>query len=100
VAYHRWFFAVLNKTWANQSYFKSVDHLRHALLLRLGYVERIHLKGGAEVQIPMSMSFSKMSREEFDAFATQCINFICEEVLVHMEPNMLRAEIENMVGIQ
>lgn len=98
-AFHRWFFTLLNKVHANQDYFKTVDHLRYALLCRLGYVDRIVLRGGREVTVPKSMSFAKMNREEFDRFAEAAIKFICEEVIPGMEPTALRTEIEEMVGI-
>lgn len=100
VQYHRYFFALLNKVWANQQYFKSVDHLRKALLIRLGYYDKIVLKNGLEVYIEQSMSFSKMDKTTFDKFATECINLICEEIIPNMDANGLRRELENMTGIQ
>lgn len=97
-AYHRWFFALLNKVWLNQEYFATVDHLRHALLVRLGYVDRVKLKSGAVVLIPKSMKFSRMSREEAGKFMADAVKFMCEEVIPNMDGNALRAEIESMVN--
>ena len=97
-AYHRWVFALLNKVHANQDFFQTVDHLRYALLARLGYVDRIVLRGGREVTVPKSMSFAKMSAEEFGRFAEAAIKFLCEEVIPGLEPNTLRREIEEMIG--
>ena len=96
--YHRFVFALLNKVHANQDYFKTVSHLRYALLARLGHVDRIVLKGGREVTVPKSMSFSKMSKEEFERFAEAAIKFLCEEVIPGLEPNALPREIEEMIG--
>ena len=96
--YHRWFFCLLNKVHANQDYFQTVTHLRYALLARLGYVDRIILRGGREVTVPKSMSFAKMRAEEFGRFAEAAIKFLCEEVIPGLEPNALRTEIEEMIG--
>ncbi len=96
--HHKWLFALLNKVWANQTYFKSVDHLRHALLVRLGHYDTVQLKSGQIVHIPHSMAYSKMSREEWDAFARDAVTFLCEEVIPGLDENDLRREIEEMVA--
>ena len=96
--YHRWFFALLNKIWANQTYFKSVDHLRHALLVRLGHYDEVKLKDGRVVQIPHSMAFHKMPREEFERFTADAIRFLCEEVIPGLPEGDLRREVEEMLS--
>lgn len=98
VAHHRWFFALLNKVWANQEYFKSVDHLRHALLVRLGHFDEVKLKDGRAVQIPHSMAFAKMTREEFEKFAADCVRFLTTEVIPGLPETDLRREVEEMLA--
>lgn len=97
-AHHRWFFSLLNKVWANQEYFKSVDHLRHALLVRLGYCDEVRLKDGRTVHVPHSMAFHKMPREEFEKFAADAVQFLCSEVIPGLPESDLRREVEEMVA--
>lgn len=97
-AHHRWFFALLNKVWANQDYFKSADHLRHALLIRLGHYDEVKLKDGRVVQIPHSMAFHKMERDEFDKFAADCVKFLTTEVIPGLPESDLRREVEEMLA--
>ena len=95
-AYHRFFFALLNKCFENQSYFSSVDQLRHALLARLGYVDVIKLRD-RDVVVPRSMKFDKMSRDAFEKFTSEAIAFLVSEVIPGMDANALRSEIERMI---
>lgn len=95
-AYHRFFFALLTKVWANQQHFATVDQLRHALLVRLGYCDVIRIKG-RDFVVPRSMSFAKMPKEEAEKFMTDAVRFITDEVIPGMDATELRDEIENMV---
>lgn len=97
-AHHRWFFALLNKVWANQDHFKSVDHLRHALLIRLGHYDEVKLKDGRAVQIPHSMAFDKMPREDFDRFAAEAVKFLTTEVIPNLPESDLLREVEEMLA--
>lgn len=96
--HHRWLFALLNKVWANQEYFKSVGHLRHALLIRLGHYDEVKLKDGRVLQIPHSMAFHKMTRDEFDTFAAAAVKFLTEEVIPGLPASDLRREVEEMLA--
>ena len=96
--HHRWLFALLNKVWSNQNYFKSVEHLRHALLVRLGYCDEVRLKDGRTVHVPHSMAFAKMPREEFEKFAADAVKFLCEEVIPSLPESDLRREVEEMLA--
>ena len=96
--HHRWFFALLNKIFANQEYFKSVDHLRHALLIRLGHYDEVKLKDGRVMQIPHSMAFHKMPRDEFEKFAADAVKFLTEEVIPGLGADDLRREVEEMLA--
>lgn len=97
-AHHRWFFALLNKVWANQQYFKSVEHLRHALLVRLGYCDEVRLKDGRTVHVPHSMAFARMPRDEFEKFAADAVKFLTEEVIPGLPASDLRREVEEMLA--
>lgn len=97
---HKFFFALLNKVWMNQTSFKSVDHLRKALLIRLGYYDKVVYRNGDEIRIEKSLAYDKMPREEFDQLVQNAIQFIAEEIIPNIQEGPLRTEIENMVGIQ
>lgn len=97
---HKFFFSLLNKVWANQTHFKTVDHLRKALLIRLGYYDKVVYRNGDEIRIEKSLAYDKMPREEFDQLVQNSIQFIAEEVIPNLDNNLLRREIENMCGIQ
>lgn len=98
VRHNSWFFALLTKVQQNQDYFKSVEHLRHALLVRLGYCDEVRLKDGRIVHVPHSMAFAKMPREEFEKFAADCVKFLCEEVIPGLPESDLRREVEEMLA--
>ena len=96
--YHRFFFCLVNKVWENQSAYKTADHLRKALLIRLGHCAEYRFKDGTMVFMPDSMAFARMTSEEAERFMGEAIKFLCEEVIPGLEPNALRREIEEMIG--
>ena len=96
--FHRFFFALVNKVWENQSYYKTADHLRKALLVRLGHYTEYRLKDGRVLFEPHSMTFATMPVVEAHRFMDSAIKFLCEEVIPGLEPNALRREIEEMIG--
>lgn len=98
VRHNSWFFALLTKVQQNQNYFKSVEHLRHALLIRLGHYDEVKMKDGRTIQIPHSMAFHKMPREEFEKFAADAVKFLCEEVIPGLPESNLRREVEEMLA--
>ena len=98
VRHNSWFFALLTKVQQNQDYFKSVEHLRHALLVRLGYCDETRLKDGRIIYTPHSMAFHKMPREEFEKFAADCVKFLTEEVIPGLGADDLRREVEEMLA--
>ena len=98
-AYERFFFCLINKTWENQNHYKAADHLRKALLIRLGYCKTYQFKDGTTVAMADSMALSKMPTEERERFMGEAIKFLCEEVIPGLEPNALRREIEEMIGV-
>lgn len=96
--YHRFFFCLVNKIFENQDYYKTADHLRKALLIRLGWSTIYKLKDGTQIAVADSMAFAKMTTVEAERFMGEAIKFLCEEVIPGLEPNALKREIEEMVG--
>ena len=97
-AYERWFFCLLNKVWANQDYYKTVTNLRHALLIKLGYVDRYEFRDRTVLTFPKSMQWHKMGREDAEKFMNDAVKFMCSEIIPGMDENDLRREIDEMIG--
>lgn len=95
---HNLFFAVLNKVWENQDYYKTAEALRHALLIKLGYVDHYAFKDGTAFAVPRSMSFAKMDAAEFSKLMDDALIFLTTEVIPGMNKDALLAEVEQMLG--
>lgn len=98
VRQHALFFAVLNKVWENQDYYKTAEALRHALLIKLGYVDHYAFKDGTAFAVPRSMSFAKMDAAEFSKLMDDALTFLTTEVIPGMNKDELLAEVEQMLG--
>ena len=95
---HNLFFAVLHKVWENQDYYKTSEALRHALLVRLGYVDHYAFKDGTALAVPHSMSFAKMEQAEFSKLMDEALTFLTTEVIPGMNRETLMREVEGMLG--
>lgn len=95
---HNLFFAVLHKVWENQDYYKTSEALRHALLVRLGYVDHYAFKDGTAFAVPHSMSFAKMEQAEFSKLMDEALIFLTTEAIPGMDKAALMREVEQMLG--
>lgn len=98
IKHHRLFFALLNKVFANQEHFKSVDELRFALMIRLGRVKEIRLKGSEVHLMPESINFESMDQDEFRELFESAVNFILTEVIPGLDRDDLMEEIGDMIS--
>jgi len=69
------------------------------LKLKTGHFTVVQTKS-ERIRLPRSISFAKMSQDEFRKFFDECVKVICEEFLPHMKPSDLVKEIEQMVGLE
>lgn len=64
--FHKKYFAALNLAFQNQEEFKSFEIFREAVQIGAGFYDKIQRLHGEEVIQARSISFAKMSQEEFD----------------------------------
>lgn len=75
------------------------ENVSDVLKIRTGHVTIVQTKS-ERYRLPRSISFAKMSQDEFNTFFAECTRVICEEFLPHMKPSDLTKEIAQMVGTE
>jgi len=66
VAFHRKFFALINMVYENQEKYNNIEHLRRDLTIASGFYEQHETFTGQIRTEPKSISFAKMSQDDFD----------------------------------
>jgi hypothetical protein len=72
---HRFWFALVNTLFENQSYYTDIDEMRQGLLIVLGYC-RWHQIGGKPTPLAKSVAFGKMPQDEFDALVSATLDLM------------------------
>lgn len=62
---HRMFFAVMRVVFENQEQFKTINDLKEATLIELGYSELRETFKGDRYRVAQSIAFHKMKHEDF-----------------------------------
>ena len=75
---HRFWFALCNELYANQTYYPDIDSFRQGLLIHLGYCHVFKRKNGTEFPIAKSLKYGKMPADEFGALVDATLNFAVE----------------------
>lgn len=79
---HRLYFAVLEKAFDSLpetlSHFGTMDELRQALYLELGYTDKIKKLDGSIIERPKSVSFAECDGAEFDRHFESMKNILCK----------------------
>jgi hypothetical protein len=88
------YWTLLSKVFANQEHFKSVDDLHTCIKVATGYSVTYQLKNGKKVVCPASISFAKMSQQDFNKFYEEVVQFITTEVIPGLNSRDLEREIE------
>jgi len=92
IRFHRKFFALLNMLYDNQEIYTNLDSLRKDLTIAAGYYdERVNFSGEVIIEAK-SISFAKMSQQEFDELYNRVLdvivkyfNFDREDIKNHIE---------------
>lgn len=93
--FHRKFFALLNLAYDNQDFTDNFDRFRQAVMIEAGFSETIVNKQTGEVHVfPKSISFSKMSEEEFEVVYDKVHDYICRAFSL---PEDVEAELINFL---
>jgi len=75
----------------------TAENISDVLKLKTGHGTPIKTKRGV-VEIPKSISFSKMDGAAFNAFLDRCVKVVCEEFLPHMTPSDVTKELRGMIA--
>lgn len=75
------------------------ENISDVIKIRTGHFTVVQAKS-ERYRFPKSISFAKMSQDEFNTFFKECTRVVCEEFLPHMTPSDLTKEIEQMVGME
>lgn len=98
VQQHKFLFALLRKITENTDRWADEETLLDDLKLATGLFEtRISAITGLPYPVPASISFAAMDGDRFDKWFRKAIDVLAREVL-HVLPEALRAEIEDMLG--
>jgi hypothetical protein len=95
ISHHRLYWALCSHI--AQAIGASRENVSDVLKLRTGHFTVVQTKT-ERIRLPRSISFAKLDQAGFRTFFEECVRVVCEELLPHMTPSALRAEIEGMVG--
>ena len=95
--HHKKFFALLNLIYSNQEHYKSTDEILDAFKFAVGHTKKIKTRRGV-IEVPLSISFSAMSQDEFAAFYDKAVDFVCTEVIPGLQREDLAKELMEFVG--
>ncbi len=101
-AFHRKYFAMLtiaheNLPEAFETLWPEVEDLLYELKIQTHHFDEHVTTGGAIEKKVRSISFASMSQDEFEAFYTKSINFVCKHVIPGLEADALRDWVEEQI---
>ncbi len=71
---HGFWFAIVTLMFMAQSHYATLDHYRFALLIKIGRCKAYPQKEGPDIVIADSVSFAKMSNDEFSSLVADTLN--------------------------
>lgn len=98
IQWHRKMFALFNLLYQNQSRYPTMDDLRSAMLVYIGFCTEIKLKDDRVVYVPKSLSFAKLSQEGFEQVWQSLVRVACEKIIPNMKEEDLQREIAEIVS--
>jgi hypothetical protein len=97
INFHKKYFALLNMTFQNQELFDCPENMRKEIIKYAGYYkEYITLKGEKEYR-SKSISFAKMSQDEFEELYKSSMTVILKYILNESTKEELESEIINFM---
>lgn len=98
VQHHRLFFALVNLVFENQEHYETVEHLLTAMKIGLGHCDTLTMKDGGVAYLPKSISFAKMSQEQFNEFYDRAIALVVRHFLPGVTDEEVRRQVEELVA--
>jgi hypothetical protein len=94
---HRLYWVMCTAVAINHEQLQDAESVHQVLKMLTGLTDKIALKSTGEiVQIPRSISFSKMSADEWDAYFERAKQAVCEHLLPGVGMRELQDEIARM----
>ncbi len=91
---HRLYWVMCTAVAINHEQLKDAESVHQVLKMLTGLTDKIALKSTGEiVQIPRSISFSKMSADEWDTYFERAKQAVCEHLLPGVGMRELQDEI-------
>ena len=90
--FHKKFFALIDLVYMNQDHYNNKEHLRKDLTIASGYYEQHTTFNGQTRTEAKSISFAKMSEDEFSELYNRFIDAIVK--YFHFEKQSINDEIE------
>ena len=108
VRFHRKFFAMLNlgyDAWEpdglkykGEAVQKSFERFRHDVLILAGYYEPVYCVNGKTRLLAKSISFGRMSEDEFEEVYSRVADVILQKILTKYTRDDLDIVVEQMMG--
>lgn len=80
--------------------YPTVETLVAAFKISTGHRDVVALPTGQKVYIPKSISWAKMTEDEFSQFYDRCADIIAKHYLPGVTSDNLKAEVESLIGIR
>lgn len=96
--FHKKYFALLNLVWDNlpehlTRSFKRFENFRETIQMQAGWYEMYVNHKGNQIYKPKSISFAKMSEDEFEEMYSAIIDIILRDYITGMDREELEMEI-------
>lgn len=92
IFFHRKFFALINLVFENQEIFNNIEYLRKELTKAAGYYDSYINHKGVVCYEAKSISFAKMSQDEFDDLYNKFLDVVVE--VFNFEKELVKEQIE------
>lgn len=92
IAFHRKFFALINLVFQNQEVFDNIDYMRKELTKAAGYYDTYINHKGVQCFEAKSISFGKMSQDDFDDLYQRFLDKV--EEIFKFDSELIKEEIE------
>lgn len=100
IGHHRWFWALMTAVYHAQQEpvaYPTVQHMVRALKIALGLFDTWRVNGRDVLEL-RSISFAKMSQDEFSQFSERAVELVLTRIVPHVQRADLEARILDILG--
>lgn len=95
--HHRKFMALMQVIFPHQTTYPTMDSLRKAIAVALGYGDTIKFPDGRIMLIPKSISFAKMDQTAFTEFYDRALELVQTKILPSVDSDDLEREVNEIL---